>query len=50
VSGNAGLLDQREAMRWIQKNAAAFGGDPDNITLFSGENLSSFFIAHNFPN
>ncbi|XP_027238198.2 cocaine esterase isoform X1 [Penaeus vannamei] len=32
-SGNAGMLDQVEALRWVRDNIRAFGGDPDQVTL-----------------
>ncbi len=33
-SGNAGQADLVEALRWVHDNIAAFGGDPDNVTIF----------------
>lgn len=34
VSGNYGILDQIEALKWIKKNISQFGGDPGNVMIF----------------
>ena len=34
VSGNYGILDQIESLKWVRKNIAQFGGDPDNVMIF----------------